>query len=247
MDVAFLEHARDSITGAKLHTYTGKDSVIYAGRSFTSTREVIQANKLENGTKIEECIGQKDCTYLKSPAGIFTEVTLPIEEISNKLGNDTLNAVKLSIPIYNEATSDKKFGMSVPRSVLLIRKKYKDDFFKNNELSDGIKSSLFDYSSSTTSLTAYTFNNITQMVNDCLADKDRGEDWNKFVLIPVLVTKDSSSNSYYGSSSNVISIQHDLKPGYARLKGGAYATEASPEEQDKYKLKLEVVSTSFKQ
>lgn len=130
MDVAFLEHARDSITGAKLRTSLGKDSVVYAGRSFTSTREVIQANKLENGTKIEECIDQKDCTYLKSPAGIFTEVTLPIEEISNTLGSDTLNAVKLSIPIYNEATSDKKFGMSVPRSVLLIRKKYKDDFFK---------------------------------------------------------------------------------------------------------------------
>ena len=111
MDVAFLEHARDSITGAKLRTSLGKDSVVYAGRSFTSTREVIQANKLENGTKIEECIDRKDCTYLKSPAGIFTEVTLPIEEISNTLGSDTLNAVKLSIPIYNEATSDKKFGM----------------------------------------------------------------------------------------------------------------------------------------
>lgn len=172
MDVAFLEHARDSITGAKLHTYTGKDSVIYAGRSFTSTREVIQANKLKNDKEvIEKRIQDKEHTYLKSPAGIFTEITLPIEEISNALGNDTLNAVKLSIPIYNE-TSNKKFGMSVPRSVLLIRKKYKDDFFKNNELSDGIKSSLFDYSSSTASLTAYTFNNITQMVNDCLVDKD---------------------------------------------------------------------------
>lgn len=249
MDVAFLEHARDSITGAKLHTYTGKDSVIYAGRSFTSTREVIQANKLKNDKEvIEKRIQDKDHTYLKSPAGIFTELTLPIEDISNALGNDTLNAVKLSIPIYNEATNNKKFGMSVPKSVLLIRKKYKDDFFKNNELSDGIKSSLFDYSSSATSLTAYTFNNITQMVNDCLADKDRGEDWNKFVLIPVLVTKDDSSNSYYGTSSNVISIQHDLKPSYARLKGGIKATDTSisKEEQDKYKLKLEVVSTSFK-
>lgn len=73
-------------------------------------------------------------------------------------------------------------------------------------------------------------------------------DWNKFILIPVLVTTDSSSsNSYYGSSSNVISIQHDLKPGYARLKGGTNATNASlpKEEQDKYKLKLEVVSTNF--
>ena len=88
------------------------------------------------------------------------------------------------------------------------------------------------------------------MVNDCLVDKDnkdRGEDWNKFVLIPVLVTKDSSSNSYYGSS-NVISIQHDLKPSYARLKGGSKATDTSfsKEERDKYKLKLEVVSTNFK-
>lgn len=51
---------------------------------------------------------------------------------------------------------------------------------------------------------------------------EKYSDWNKFILIPVLVTTDaSSSNSYYGSSSNVISIQHDLKPGYARLKGVA--------------------------
>ena len=170
--------------------------------------------------------------------------------------------------------------MSMPRSVLLIRKKYKDSFFKDNKLSDGITSSLFDNSSSTSSFNQYTFNNITQMINDCLADGERekaekslpmtleiinslGEkeeqvvttieewekysDWNKFILIPVLVTKDSSSsNSYYGSS-NVISIQHDLKPGYVRLKGGTNATNTSlpKEEQDKYKLKLEVVSTNF--
>lgn len=173
--------------------------------------------------------------------------------------------------------------MSTPRNVLLIRKKYKDSFFKDNQLSDGITSSLFN--PTTTSFTQYTFNNITQMINDCLADGEREEaekkfknggtitlqitdaegnvkeepvdnivdwerlsDWNKFILIPVLVTTDSSSsNNYYGSSSNVISIQHDLKPGYARLKGGTNATNISldKEQQDKYKLKLEVVSTNF--
>ncbi len=279
MDVAFLEHARDSITGGLLHTSAGKDSVIYAGRSFTSTREIIQANRLENDTeKIQECINDPKCTYLKSPAGIFTQLTLPVSQIAEKLQGDTLNAVKLGIPIYNE-TSDKKFGMSTPKNVLLIRKKYKDSFFKKNKLSDGITSSLF--SPTTTGFTQYTFNNITQMINDCLKDGERekaekslpmtlkitnslGEekdqvvttieewekysDWNKFILIPVLVTTDSSSsNNYYGSSNNVISIQHDLKPGYARLKGGTNATNASlsKEEQDKYKLKLEVVSTNF--
>ena len=94
MDVAFLEHARDSITGGLLHTSAGKDSVIYNGRSFTSTREVIQANRLENDTeKIQECINESKWTYLKSPAGIFTQITLPISQIAEKLQGYTLNAV----------------------------------------------------------------------------------------------------------------------------------------------------------
>lgn len=34
-----------------------------------------------------------DCTYLKSPAGIFTQATLPINKIYEELSNDTINAV----------------------------------------------------------------------------------------------------------------------------------------------------------
>jgi hypothetical protein len=288
MNVVYKCYAVDTITGIKLQKKVvkegeSKDSTYYGYRTFATTREVIQANRLENDTKkIQECINEPKWTYLKSPAGIFTQITLPISQLAEKLQGDTLNAVKLGIPIYNE-TSDKKFGMSTPKNVLLIRKKYKDSFFKGNQLSDGITSSLF--TPTTTSFTQYTFNNITQMINDCLADGEREaaekkfnnnetitlqitdaegnakeetvnniidwerlSDWNKFILIPVLVTTDSSSsNSYYGSSSNVISIQHDLKPGYVRLKGGTNATNTSlpKEEQDKYKLQLEVVSTNF--
>lgn len=175
--------------------------------------------------------------------------------------------------------------MEVPKSVLLIRKKNKDEFFKKNQLSDGVTSVLFDHSSYSTGFTEYTYNNITKLINHCLADGEReaaekklanGEkitleitdaegkttnktvdnikdwekysDWNKVVLIPVLVTKDSSGNNgYYGqTSSQVISIQHDLKPSYARLKGGSNGTEAATEEErNKYKLKLEVISTNF--
>lgn len=279
MNVVYKCYAIDSINGRILPKKVvkegeSKDSTYYGYRMFTSTREVIQANSLNNDkAAIQACINNPEWTYLKSPAGIFTQVTLPVSEIAETLQGDTLNAVKLGIPIYNE-TNNKKFGMSVPRSVLLIRKKYKDTFFENNKLSDGITSSLFDYSSYTNSFTEYTYNNITQLINDCLADGEReaaekellkgpitlkitdsnGEtidqpvttieewekysDWNKVVLIPVLVTKDSSSsNNYYGNgSSQVISIQHDLKPSYARLKGGTNPNN---------KLKLEVVSTNF--
>ena len=269
MNVVYKCYAVDTLTGVKLEKKVvkegeSKDSTYYGYRTFATTREVIQANQ------------------------IFTQITLPISQIADSLLNQTaekrqsdiLNAVKLGIPIYNE-TSDKKFGMSTPSNVLLIRKKYKDSFFEKNQLSDEITSSLFR--PTTTSFTQYTFNNITQMINDCLADREKAEkeihekgsitikitdldgnskdetvnnikdwedlsEWNKFVLIPVLVTTDSSSsNSYYGSS-NVISIQHDLKPGYARLKGGKKGTiqdaKGNPVYPE-YVLKLEVVSTNF--
>ena len=116
--------------------------------------------------------------------------------------------------------------MSMPRNVLLIRKKYKESFFENNQLSDGVTSSLFTQTSSTTNLTEYTYNNITKLINDCLKDRaaadkeiqekksitfqtfnDEGKienhtvnnikdweelsDWNKAILIPVLVTTDA--------------------------------------------------------
>ena len=285
MDVVSIEYVTDSITGIKLKSKVNaeKDSIQYTGRTFNSTREIIQANRLANDTEaIQKCIDNSDWTYLKSPAGIFTQVTLPVSQIAEKLEGDTLNAVKLGIPIYNE-TSDKKFGMSMPRNVLLIRKKYKESFFENNQLSDGVTSSLFTQTSSTTNLTEYTYNNITKLINDCLKDRaaadkeiqekksitfqtfnDEGKienhtvnnikdweelsDWNKAILIPVLVTTDASSNGYYGSSSNVIGIQHDLKPGYVRLKGGLKGEEKDSQGNPVYPeniLKLEVVSTNF--
>lgn len=285
MNVVYKCYAVDSITGLKLkkkvleeNETTPRDSTYYGYRMFNSTREVIQANSLDNDqAAIDKCIKDPDLTYIKSPAGIFTQVTIPVSEIAENLQGDTLNAVKLGIPIYNE-TSDKKFGMTKPRSVLLIRKKYKDTFFEKNQLSDGTISSLFNYADNTLSFTQYTFNNITQMINNCLADREAARnllpmtfkvtdpvtgieetktattikewedysEWNKFVLIPVLVTKDaSSSNNYYGtSSSNIISIQHDLKPGYVRLKGGTKkGTDGKPDPNNV--LKLEVVSTNF--
>ncbi|WP_333697600.1 DUF4270 domain-containing protein [Bacteroides congonensis] len=288
MNVVYKCYAIDSISGkilpkkAAVEEGESKDSTYYGYRMFNSTREVIQANSLDNDqTAMENCISNPDLTYIKSPAGIFTQVTIPVSEIAEKLQGDTLNAVKLGIPIYNE-TSEKKFGMTKPRSVLLIRKKYKDTFFEKNQLSDGTTSSLFNYADNSLSFTQYTFNNITQMINNCLADGEREaaekeihkngfimvpvtdlkgniteerattieqweelSDWNKFILIPVLVTKDSSSsNSYYGTSANVISIQHDLKPGYVRLKGGSKkGADGKPDPNNV--LKLEVVSTNF--
>ena len=178
MNVVYKCYAVDTITGSILqrkviHDGESKDSTYYGYRMFTSTREVIQANSLDNDKDaIQACINNPDWSYLKSPAGIFTQVTLPVSEIADKLQGDTLNAVKLGIPIYNE-TNNKKFGMSAPRSVLLIRKKHKDTFFEKNQLSNGITSVLFDYHHIQIALLNTRIINITQLINDCLADGER--------------------------------------------------------------------------
>ncbi|CAG9902809.1 hypothetical protein BOVA604_4908 [Bacteroides ovatus] len=270
MNVVYKCYAIDSIKGTPHLTHDGKDSTYYAYRVFNSTREVIQANRLDNDSKIDDLIeNDKSCTYLKTPAGIFTEAVLPISKINEELYGDTLNAVKLTFSNYNQSSNSSNFGMSAPANVMLIREKEKDRFFAKNQLNDGVSSFLTSHSTSTNQ---YTFNNITGLINACVNDRkaaerdinekgevkytvyntDTGIDepkstnkiteweedtkWDRVVLIPVLVTYDSSSsNNYYGTSSNIIGIQHDLRPGYVKLKGG----------QDGGALNLEVVYTSF--
>ena len=100
------------------------------------------------------------------------------------------------------------------------------------------------------SITFQTFNDEGKIhtVNN-IKDWEELSDWNKAILIPVLVTTDASSNGYYGSSSNVIGIQHDLKPGYVRLKGGLKGEEKDSQGNPVYPeniLKLEVGSTKAK-
>ena len=270
MNVVYKCYAIDSIKGTPHLTHDGKDSTYYAYRVFNSTREVIQANRLDNDSKIDELIeNDKTCTYLKTPAGIFTEAVLPISKINEELSGDTLNAVKLTFSNYNQASNNNNFGMSAPSNVMLIRKKDKDRFFAKNLLNDGVSSFLTSHSTSTNQ---YTFNNITGLINACVNDRktadrdirekgkveytvydtetgidevkstnditewEKATEWDKVVLIPVLVTYDSSNNNnYYGTSSNIIGIQHDLRPGYVKLKGGEKGGA----------LNLEVVYTSF--
>ncbi len=256
MNVVYKAYATDTtgvILKKKIPEANGSfaDSTYYGYRQFLSSREVIQANQLTNDPqKINSLIEQKNNTYLKSPAGIFTEATLPIAEIENRLKGDTLNSVKLTFASYNQ-TSDKKFGMAAPTDVVLVRKKIQNSFFENNQLVDGISSFWATHSTN-----QYTFSNITKLINTCIAEKEEAKrkagnawneaqwlednkDWNKVILIPVLLSYDTSNAN---GQSNVIKIQHDLKPSYVRLKGGE---AGETPEGEAYRLKLEVTSTDF--
>ena len=248
LQMQFRFHYVDSL-GVKLKKNNGEDSLYYSMATvFASTKEVIQANQLKNSDKLKELAEQQtEFTYLRSPAGIFTQGALPYDEINEKLSGDTLNAVKLTFTNYNEDSNKYKFGMSAPGTVLLLRKKDLKTFFEENKLTDNITSFIATHNSVATN--QYTFNNIARLVTTCINEKKAakekaGPSWdeakwiddNKVLLIPVSITYDSSS-----TTPTMTGIQHNLAPSYAKLKGGP----AKVGDEVKTPLILEVTYTTF--
>ena len=183
---------------------------------FAGTQEVIQANRFQTDKEaMQTLVDDGSCTYLKTPAGIFTEVTLPFDEIEadHIAIGDTLNSVKITFTRYNESSNNSVYKMGIPKKILMVHKKEMYSFFEKNSIPDNKTSYLTSYDKS---YNTYTFNNISQLITSCIKERqDKGEedeDWNKVVLIPVVTTEDS-----YGS---VVSVRHDLQLNSARLMGG---------------------------
>lgn len=206
------------------------DSLAVSIATFSSTKEVLQVNKFNNGD-LSPLVNDNSCTYLKTPAGVFTEVELPVRDIVDNV--DTLNLTKMVFTRYNQK-SDYQYKYTVPAALLMVRKCDMYKFFLQNEIYDNVKSF---YATFNSTYNQYTFNNISRLINYCRdeyvkgvsADADwekKNPDWNKVVLIPVTSTKDSNGS--------VVAITHDLKMNSIRLRGG----------DDKIAIK--VVTSSFK-
>lgn len=203
------------------------DSLINGASIFAATKEVIQANRFQNSDRLKELITETKHTYLKTPAGIFTEATLPIEEIAEVHQRDTLNAASITFTRLNEKSASK-YPMGIPQHLLMIRKCDMHDFFEKNKTYDNKQSFLATYVSSGESANTYSFTNIAPLISLCLAEKAKGtqdDDWNKVVLIPVKTETDSSGN--------IIGIKSNLDMESACLIGGD-----TP-------LKLQVLFTTF--
>jgi hypothetical protein len=207
---------------------------------------VIQVNHFENSPQLEEIVKETDWTYVKSPAGIFTRATLPVQDIADDLERDTINSVKLVFTHYAQGSEDA-FGLNPPTALLLVREKEMESFFEENKLTNNTTSY---FSRRNTSTNQYVFSNIVRLVNACIAEKaeakriagsnwnkedeevwEKENEWNHVLLVPVKIYSEGSAST---GTETVISIHHDMSPGYVKLKGG-----------NKDKLDLEVVYSTF--
>ncbi len=226
------------------------DSVLQVTPSYTvfaGTPEVIQSCQFSENN-VDQLIADNTCTWLKSPTGIATEVTLPIDEIfTNGHENDSISRVELMLTRLNSFTSDGLDNdiFDAPQTLLLVRKAEVNSFFGRKETPNSVTSFLATFSST---YNTYTFSNIGRLATfihkeranavlkyirevlnvenpseRLVADETRrwtmeNPDWNKCYLVPVETTTNTSTGMVTG-------VAHDLSISSARLVRG---TEQSP-------------------
>ena len=203
--------------------------------SFSGTEEVLQNTNITNDNKLAEIAADPTCTYLKTPAGIFTELTLPVEEIMRGHENDTLNTAKIVLSRINNTTTSK-YALSTPTTLLMLPADSVETFFADNKIADYKRSFLASYSNS---LNSYTFNNISGIISAMYEAKKKGETsekWNRVVVIPVTTTYATVNNQ-----TVLVKVVHDMSMTSTRLVGGPQSEFAT-----KKPLQISIIYSKFK-
>lgn len=173
------------------------------------TEEVLQLTNFSNDqAKLQDLIKETGHTYLKTPAGLFTQLTLPITDILAGHENDTINSAKIEVKrVNNNASSTYNFG--IPQNVLMLPADSVETFFAKTRLNDNKTSFLASYN---TTKNSYIFNNISGLISFFKQAKSpRSENWGKVVLVPVeLQTTSTGSGASQKTTVNMISNQMGL-------------------------------------
>lgn len=226
------------------------DSILSGICRFAATPEVIQSTQFESSDLselIETMNDEKsDTTMLKTPAGICTELILPIDDIYRGHESDSISGASLTLFRINNQDEDAKdddYALGIPTQLLLVRKQNLSSFFENHQVSDDIQSFTTFFIST---YNCYTFTNISRLISYCQHEKlasmkaqnmteEEWEaahpDWNHVVLVPIVAT---SATDSYGYSSQV-SVNQDLSLCSTKLLRG---TKAKP-------IKMQVIYSRF--
>ena len=221
------------------------DSVISALCRFAATPEVMQCTQFES-SNLEGLIGNEQYTMLKTPAGICTELVLPVNDIYKGHENDSITRASITLTRINnqdEDAQDDAYALGISQQLLLVRKQNMDTFFAKHQVSDSRQSYTTNF---IPTYNSYTFANIAQLITYCQQEKKAGlrssgmteeqweaahPDWNRVVLVPVTIASATDAN---GNTSQV-SVNQDLSLCSTKLVRG---TKANP-------IKMQVIYSNL--
>ena len=232
----------------RYHTQTaaGNDTIVDGLQRMAATEEVLQNTRIENKLPASMLDSSNGYTYIKSPAGLYTEITLPINEvIAGEHYNDTINAASFSLRCYKDNTHNI-YDLTAPPTILMIRKAEQYSFFEESKLT----STQAYISNHAPQTNAYTFSNISQLIKIMKDERDiacavlptdseaqrlqkyqqwevENPDWNKVILLPVKAEYSTSNSSYGGTSQTLMRLHNEFGMHSAKIQGGAQGIELS--------------------
>lgn len=213
--------------------YKKKNVATSVYTQMASTEEVIQNTSVSSKIPAHMLDANNDFTYVKSPASIFTEGTLPIDNILDGHVSDSINNARLTIRTYN-STATSTNSLNAPTHLLLVAKSNMHKFFEENRLPNNVNSFLAPLTNG-----SYTYSNISGIISYMRQLRDTGTqiantdteaqkaskrslwesqnlDWNKFVLIPV-----TAEYSITKEVKTLRRIRHSMGLNSVKLEGGA--------------------------
>lgn len=211
----------------------GTDTTRVDALRLNITPEVTQINYIENNND-QLLVPNNTHTYVKSPAGVNTEIVFPFSEIHSKLEAQALNMAKLNIFAKPDPTQETTVKLSPPQHLLLINKDSLDGFFEKRKLPDNFTSYISTFQPTTYS---YSFTNISAMVNHYKSENKNATTGKyepfdlTYYLIPVDVT--FATDQYGRPTSQPIAVYNQMQPAAVMLD--------TPEQ----KLKLEMIFSNF--
>ena len=202
---------------------TKGDSIVSRVTLFSGTEEILQTTTVTNDAEaISELVNDASCTYIKSPSGIFTELTFPVDEIMRGHENDTINSCSITLNrINNNQWSD--FTLPTPTTLLMLEADSVRSFFEGNKIANYKQSYIAPYS---TTANSYSFHNISGIITAMYNAKVAGlrsdpnwlsshPNWNKVMVVPV-----TTSYTSYNNSQILTSVSNDMTLTSTRLVGG---------------------------
>ena len=157
------------------------------------TPEVIQMNHVKNDIPSNLFLDKDTKTYMTTPAGLYTQISIPLDQIRKKAGTGrVINAANFKIKGFTE--EEEKSNLLRPTSLLLINKDSLKNFFFEKKLQDNRTSFIISRNAKTNS---YDFGNIASIINhyaDHYKNMETLPDLN-YVIIPVMTTTFKNSNN----------------------------------------------------
>lgn len=204
---------------------------------FIVTPEVYQLNQFVNAG-LDDLFNNDTISYLKTPAGVFTEIEIPLKEMAEIAKGRNLSNLSFQITALAPEEWEYSLTNSAPEFTLLVEKDSMQNFFIEKKIENNKTSFLSDnyYNVFNQSKKRqYNFGNISNLLRNAMKESEEtGVPVKNITMALVPVTRKSEKNQYTDVTYTT-AISNYLSPAAVELVTNYNS------------LRIELISSEYKQ